>query len=193
MNLFIHGIRKKFRNPMKPLENAMLERGLDVAEVDYGYILIPVTNKLAVTALCKMLDRIPPNTRIVVIGYSNGAWAAIQAAEIGYRIDHLVMISPALHVKHAIPETTGRVSVFYSDGDVATLAGKYYRAFINIFPWRWKTPHQFGAMGKFGYLGNDSRVTNIKMPDYVRHTFYKHPLIVNQIVNHIKEVSCGKN
>ena len=187
MNILVHGIRKKFSNPLKPLQEELLSAGQDVAKIDYGYILIPITNKFAVTALCHTLDKIPPSTKIIVIGYSNGAWAAIQAAELGYRIDHLIMISPALHVKHAIPETVGNVLVFYSKGDVATLVGRYYRRIINMLPWRWRTPHQFGADGRYGLQLNDARVKNIQMPDYVRHTFYKHPLIVKTIAKTILE------
>lgn len=191
-NVFlIHGIRTKDKGAasMKKLGSYLKDAFCRVQLVSYGYVLIPINNKRAVKALIKQLKQnTNPNRKNVVIGYSNGAWAAVQVAEMGYRIDHLVLISPALHKSHAIPEHVSRVDVYYSSGDRVVEAGKAWSTFANILPWNWKifgAPHEWGTMGRYGYTGNDPRIHNHKMGEDVGHFWYKDNLLVKSIASQI--------
>lgn len=175
----VHGIRTKdggkktFKQLSHYLQVLLAES--EVSLVDYGYILIPITNRIAVKSLIEALKPLQdePNP-ITVVAHSNGCWAAVQAAEMGYRIDHLVLISPALHKSHAFPENIKRVDVYYAPNDHIVTLGKWYRRAVNLLPWNWKSSsrHDWGEMGKTGYKGKDARVFNQDMGD-VSHFFYE--------------------
>lgn len=188
-NLFlIHGIRSKDKGAasMGILAKALKKHFPFINQVSYGYVLIPITNKKAVKALIKALTlHYNSEKDVVVVAYSNGCWAALQAAELGYKIDHLVLISPALHKHHAIPEQVKRIDVYYSEGDDIVQVSKLYSSFANLLPWNWKCfggkPHDWGAMGKTGYIGEDSRVHNWQMNDNVSHFWYKYEHVVDAI------------
>lgn len=184
----VHGIRAKDKGAqsMGKLKK-LLSRSFDkIHIVSYGYVLIPITNKKAVNAIIKSLNANKNDgDEVVIVAYSNGCWAAMQVAEMGYKIDHLVLISPALYRSHAIPEQVGRMDVFYSPGDTVVELGGLYRRFINIMPWNWSMfggePHEWGAMGRYGYQGNDKRVHNWNMGQSISHFWYKNKLIVRNI------------
>lgn len=120
-----------------------------------------------------------------------GVWAAIQVAELGFEIDHLVLISPALHRSHAIPEQVKRVDIYYSKGDKIVEIGGFYRRLVNLLPWNWKMfgePHDWGAMGRYGYQGNDPRVHNHDMGEDASHFWYKDDLLVKSIALQLKRI-----
>lgn len=187
----IHGIRSKDKGAasMGSLAKMIAKTFPFVKRVNYGYVLIPINNKKAVTALIEELQNHDTKTcDVVVIAYSNGCWATVQVAEMGYKIDHMVLISPALHKSHAIPEQVKRVDIYYSSGDDIVSLGKVYSTLANILPWNWKgfgDPHDWGAMGKYGYVGNDPRIHNWEMGSYVSHFWYRYKTIVSGITKHL--------
>lgn len=186
--VLIHGIRKKTLSPphMEGLRRALTSLGASVRSVHYGYILIPISNKRSVR---KALEAIQPyidnNDEIVLIGYSNGAWTAVQIAELGYKIDRLVLISPALHSSHAFPEQVKYIDVFWCPTDKPTRWAKIWRGVTRFIPLYWRQPHGWGAMGANGYLGKDERVRNHRMPDYVGHSFFLYPEVIDKVVHEI--------
>lgn len=190
----IHGIRtldggRKTFGKLVELLDELLKKS-DVSMVSYGYVLIPITNKIAVSSLLNSLDPLQDKPYpITVVAYSNGCWTAVQALELGYRIDHLVLISPALHKNRAFPEKhLKRVDVYYSPNDRAVLAGKFYRIVNSLLPWRWFKPHHgWGAMGRFGYGGKDERVHNHNMGN-VGHTWYRTESAALMIANDIDKL-----
>lgn len=186
----VHGIRAadKGTKSMGGLRRKLMEKFSFVKQVSYGYVLIPITNKKAVRAIINSIENVDNHDEVIVVAYSNGCWAAVQAAEMGYKIDHLVLISPALHKSHAIPEHVKRVDVYYCPGDNIVELGGIYRRLINLLPWNWSIfgdPHDWGAMGKYGYVGNDLRIHNWKMPRDTSHFWYKYKYIVNGISSQI--------
>ncbi len=187
----VHGIRAKDKGAQSMGRlGRILSRTLPkVFSVSYGYVLIPITNKKAVQAIINSIqENKDKKDEVVIVAYSNGCWAAIQVAEMGYRIDHLVLISPALHRSHAIPEQVKRVDVYYSSGDSIVELGGLYRRFVNLMPWNWKVfgdPHDWGAMGRTGYQGNDPRVHNWNMGDDISHFWYRNRLIVRGIAGQL--------
>src|SRR5690554_4102015 len=148
----VHGIRAKDKGAasMGRLAKKLSLWFDSVHKISYGYVLIPINNKKAVQSIVERIQPYEKDDReLVLVGYSNGAWAALQAAELGHKVDHLILISPALHRSHAIPEQVKRVDVFYSTGDNIVQLGRVYRMTINLFPWNWKIfggqPHNWGA------------------------------------------------
>lgn len=182
--LLVHGIRFKDKTVFNGLKEQLGERGVDAELVDYGYVLFPISNRRAVTKLKEVAEP-HQGGKLVVVGYSNGAWASVQGAELGLHIDHLVLVNGALHVRHEFPGQVKSIDVFYSEGDVATRFAQVRRSVTRILPWRWANPHGWGAMGREGYKGEDERVVNHKMPYDIRHTFYRHDKQVERIADKI--------
>lgn len=184
---FVHGIRTFSSDKyFKPLSESL--QGATSHFMDYGYVLLPLTNKRAVRACVDVLAPLQDSSEeIIVVAYSNGAWAALQCAELGYRIDRLILISPALHINRAFPKEIKSIDVWYCLEDYATYFGKFWRMTTDILPWRTDNPHGFGMMGMIGSVQEDERITNIRMPDYVGHGYYKHPDVVRSIRNNIQQ------
>lgn len=184
---FVHGIRtfssdKYFNTLSESLQGATSHF------MDYGYVLLPITNKRAVTACTEVLAPLQDSDEeIIVVAYSNGAWAVLQCVELGYRIDRLILISPALHINKAFPNQIKSIDVWYCLEDSATYFGRLWRVATNILPWRTDNPHGFGMMGMIGSVQEDERITNIRMPDYVGHSYHKYPEVVSDISSNINK------
>lgn len=190
----VHGIRAKDKGAksMGKLASIMSQWFDSLHLVTYGYVLIPIDNMKAVKATIEKINKYKKHgDDIVIVAYSNGCWAAIQVAELGFEIDHLVLISPALHRSHAIPEQVKRVDIYYSKGDKIVEIGGFYRRLVNLLPWNWKMfgePHDWGAMGRYGYQGNDPRVHNHDMGEDASHFWYKDDLLVKSIALQLKRI-----
>lgn len=179
----VHGIRalNKGLGTMRGLRDVLRARGREAKIVEYGYVLVPVTNRKAVSAVMAGVE--PGDT---VVAYSNGAWASVQAAELGKQMTHLVLVSPALHKGHAFPDHIHRIDVFYDPDDVPTRLAKWWRKFTGIFPWRWGSPHGWGEMGRTGYSGTDPRVRNHRLPKNTGHTWFRSADATIQIANAVQ-------
>ena len=187
----IHGIRKFGPHPthMRPINESLLSSNLRTIPVNYGYTLLPITNKRSVSKAIPVLENELERGRdITLIGYSNGAWTALQLAEMAYPIQRLVLISPALHSAHAFPQIPSleRVDVFYCPTDNIGDLAKTWRGVTRVMPWRWFSPHPYGRMMKTGYVGEDERVFNHRLGDHVGHAFYNHADAVSHITEVIK-------
>lgn len=177
-----HGIRQiNSRSQMTPLANALECRGINTHFCDYGYVLIPTTNEQAVQAI-----RNAVRDGDDLAAYSNGAWAAVQAAHQGLQIRHLYLISPALNVDTVFPPSIERITVFYSPGDKATSLGKLWRQLTRILPWRWRNPHGWGEMGAKGPRTTDPRSKAIQISDDAEHASVSHPATVELMADHIE-------
>ena len=180
----VHGIRSlnKGKKTMSGLRDVLRARGHRTVQiVAYGYVLVPLTNSRAINAV---MESVEPGD--VVVGYSNGAWAAVQAAEMGLRIRHLVLVSPALHKSHAFPENVDRIDVLYDPDDTPTRIAKWWRKLTGIFPWRWRNPHGWGEMGRTGYVGNDSRVFNTRLPKGTGHGWFADADAIVRVANAVE-------
>lgn len=189
----VHGIRtadggKKTFSKLKSKINRIVEN-VDIEIVDYGYIILPISNNRAVNAIIKSIDN--EYRPITLVGYSNGCWASVQVAEMGYEIEHLILINPALHKRHAFPEHIKRIDVYYSPYDNIVSLSKWYRKLVNIFPWNWGAGrHDWGEMGRTGYLGSDPRVFNHNIGT-VSHFFYELDSSAHTIANDINTLYIG--
>lgn len=176
----IHGIlaREGGRASMGALKKALSRMGIESEIVHYGFIFIPVTNAWAVRAVLKALEDDPQPT---IVAYSNAGWASVQAAELGANIQHLIVVSPALHTGHEFPGNIETIDVFYSPDDDVVLGGRLWRWITSILPWRWANPHGWGTMGRSGYLGEDPRVRNHRLPSGVGHFWFTDAQAVEQV------------
>lgn len=188
--LLVHGIGTfdKGQKSMLPLQQKLAGDGYDARIVSYGFVFLPTTNRTAVLALQNAIKPFNDAGRpVIVCGYSNGGWAAVQAAETGSKIDHLVLVSPALHKRHAFPEIVTSARVFYSRGDYVLTFARFRRWLRKKIPYI-STPHGWGEMGRVGYEGTDVRVTNYKLARSVRHWWYKSATSVNKVADVIKQL-----
>jgi pimeloyl-ACP methyl ester carboxylesterase len=178
--ILVHGIRSlnKGLRTMSPLRDVLAARGRAAEIVSYGYVLIPLTNAPAMAAVMRAVKK-----PAVVVGYSNGAWAAVQAAEMGEPIEHLVLVSPALNRSHAFPEGVKKVDVFYNPDDVPVRLARWWRNITRVLPWRWDNAHGWGDMGRTGYVGKDPRVTNHRLPRNVGHAWFQSPDAIAQVAD----------
>lgn len=189
-----HGIRWRDKSTLNPLYNTLRELGVDVSILSYGYVLLPFSNGKRVEKIKREIDayrKAHPDTRIILVGYSLGAWLSLQYTEVGGLVDHLVFISPALHKYHAVPTSVPLVDVFYSRGDFPTFLAKWHRIIANfLFPWRWSedTDLDWGEAGKVGLLTKDSRITNHDMGNDIGHSFYNHIDVVKMITYKILNI-----
>lgn len=162
------------------LKAFLVARDIPVGVVDYGYILLPITNGRAREALRK---RAEPGD--VLVGYSNGAYAIWQEAH-RLRPRHIILISPALKRDATWPECVDSVTVFYSPGDWAVSLGGLYSAAVSLMPWRWGTPHGFGRMGSDGPDTNDPRVEAHTMGEHVAHEWYRYPKVIRRVADAVE-------
>lgn len=178
----VHGIREfKPETHMDALADQLASRNIAYNHVTYGPVWIPITNEKAVNAVLEEVDDGDD-----IVAFSNGAWAAHQAVELGLKVRNLYLISPALNVKAAFPGVE-RVIVYYSGSDTPTLLAKWYRkATSKLLPWRWRKPHGWGAMGRYGHEGDAENIVSYDMGSAVGHQFYDHPNVLAMIANDIE-------
>lgn len=174
-----HGIRQfKARSQMEPLAEALEKRGINTHYANYGYVFIPTTNNKAKQAIWNAV-----RSGEDLAAYSNGAWAAVQAAEEGLNIRHLYLISPALNRTTTFPSNIEKITVFYSPGDKVTTKGKLWRQLTRLLPWRWKNPHGWGEMGSKGPKTDDPRVSVVMIPEEVEHSWNEYSETVEQVAD----------
>lgn len=102
-----------------------------------------------------------------VITYSNGAAVVRRALlQTDAVIDTWVIIGGALPRDFEVPPNVRRVIVLYSDDDIAVLLGLLW-TWIN--PVSWFLGHDWGALGRYGYTGDDPRVENWRGRQGRRH------------------------
>ena len=92
----------------------------------------------------------------VAVGHSNGCTAIQRSLDQGAGFEHLIFINPALPVDAEFMPWVKRVDVFHAPNELATLVGGWWAA-LNPLAGNW------GKMGRVGYQGSDSRVTNYSL------------------------------
>lgn len=179
----VHGIRTC--DPMKHfdgLEFCLQERGFDTHVLDYGYILVPLSNKWAEAEMRRHCE--PNDTWIL---YSNAAWAGYEVAE-ELQPRHVVLISPALRNDVVWPECVETVTIFYSTGDNAIPLGSRWSKFMSAMPWRRGTPHGWGNLGLTGPKVYDPRHRTFLLGEHVEHSWYEYPEKVRLICSSVANV-----
>lgn len=120
---------------------------IDKDEADYGYhnlIKVRFYSKAAVKRIAGAMEKAD-----VALTHSNGANYAMQAAYLISSPIIIVHVSAALNRKVNIPAVVSHMRVMYSNNDKAV---KFSRILRFGHPW--------GAMGAYGYEGEDTRAVN---------------------------------
>lgn len=107
-------------------------------------------------ALSVKIDR-PENTAFA-IGHSNGCAIIIHAIRQGAKFKSVLLINPALNIDLVFPPGDYTVTVVHTRHDSAVKAARFFDGLPLIgalFPDIW------GAMGAYGYTGDDPRVLNL--------------------------------
>jgi len=154
-----HAVQRPNITVLKPL---LRSRGYRVRVHDYGeWDLLATRNNYNLARL--IFPYITDGDTL--IGFSNGAALVAHLQAMGVCTPNIVLIQPALANTWRPNTMTKKVTVFWNPGDIATVAGKWWRRVTGILPWRWQEKHKWGEMGHTGYVGNDPRYTQYRTDD----------------------------
>ena len=128
--------------------------GFDCRVPDYGLITAVETHIANPLIRRTLFPYIEPGD--LYVGHSNGCAIGYELMQLGAPLAGAVYINAALYrdIKLPAPTTLGWLDVYYNGGDSATVAA-VVGAKLGLTDGSW------GEMGHAGYLGSDTRVTNI--------------------------------
>lgn len=180
----IHGFNQKHENQqpaMAVLTPLIEEQGHTVMVHDYGEL-----NLLETSANDNLARLIFPSVRRgdVLIGFSNGAAIIAHLEEMMVSVPNIVLIQPALVNDWTPNAYCNEVTVFWNNGDKATVAGKWWRRVSNIF--RRQDKSKWGQMGHTGYVGNDPRFTQFNTEKYgvSGHSDWHNDILLQAMIVH---------
>ena len=173
---------------MRPLYEELERRGIESTKIRYGYVLIPVSNTKAVSAV---LDQTEPGD--ILVGFSNGAWAIAEAVKQGAPAGGLILVSGALRSNWEFPKGIHVFNYYCPFDGVLTTGNRWARA-VSWMPWRWgeDKDHGWGDVGRYGYDGpSDAQVRNLRLPYKTMHQWHKREGAVRMVADGC-EVMLGK-
>lgn len=134
------------------LADSLRLRGYDVFEFHYGHATlldVRIANNNIAVALSSYIALVKKLTgkEVIPIGHSNGC-ALIKLAGDSGTYDKCLYISPALNCGSELAPAVKRCDVFHNEGDRVVSVG-------SLIPF-----HMWGAMGRYGYRGKDTRYIN---------------------------------
>ena len=157
----VHGFNVK--DPSKTV-GKLKAKVKDLVVFDYGWIGLfgaLFGNKGIAKDLKRLIDS-NAGKKHIVYSHSNGSAISVKASELGADIHTLVCINSALKVKTKFPDSIKRIIVVYTRNDKATKAAD----FLDRVPLlQLIIPNAWGAMGAYGYKGDDKRVINCNLTD----------------------------
>lgn len=147
----IHGIHSSEGNKSTPAQMIpdLVAAGYDFEVHDYGYVYALTTRWKNKGRAEKIAEHIKPGD--FIIAHSNGCDITRLMLEMGVAPNGVVLLQPALDVDTVFPEGNYFINVFHNEQDKAVFLAKWFLWFH----------HPYGAMGRYGYKGNDTRVINI--------------------------------
>jgi hypothetical protein len=92
------------------------------------------------------------------IGHSNGCAIIVNALRQGAKFTRIILVNPALKVDTVFPPGDYEVLVISTENDRATKAARFFDGMPVL---GWFVPDAWGAMGTYGYKGNDPRIRNL--------------------------------
>lgn len=107
---------------------------------------------------------------IGIIAHSHGCVIANEAAKRGVDVRHLIAIQPAMRRRTQFADSYRRIDVVYNEGDYTVEFARLWREIANAMPWRKHFRHQWGAMGRRGYEGFDTRVHEVELDPEMGHS-----------------------
>lgn len=154
----IHGIHQSEGDISTPalIIPELIASGVSEGDIiihDYGYVTALTSRWKNKGRAKKIANNI--NTGDYIIAHSNGCDITRIMLEMGVRPAGVVLLQPALDENTEFADGDYWINVFFNEEDKATLMAKYFLWFN----------HPYGAMGRYGYQGNDTRVRNFDTLD----------------------------
>ena len=115
---------------------------------EYGYAYALTTRWENPKRALKIARHI--KTGDIIIAHSNGCDITRIMLDQGIMPEGIILLQPALDVDTVFAEGKYWINVFHNEEDKAVLMAKWFLWFH----------HPYGAMGRYGYKGNDQRVVN---------------------------------
>ena len=95
----------------------------------------------------------------VAIGHSNGCTAIHRSMQkYGANIERTFYLNASIDTRVELPPWMESMDVFYAPNEIATIAGAVWGTI-------WPPAREWGAMGRYGYKGDDERVSNHNLGD----------------------------
>lgn len=142
------------------------ERGFSVRVHGYRWtwlFTLRARNQRVAKALAEVVE---PGD--VLVGHSNGCAIIDQClSRYAWRRGHgfgIIYINPALPREQPMPSGSDWLHVYSAKSDEPVVWGSRLRRWTSWLPW---SSHPWGAMGAYGYVGDDPRVTQTYMDDRV--------------------------
>ena len=165
----LHGIHQAENGSnISQLVPYLQHEGLNVKYHNYGYayaILARFQNPGRAERLKRFIH---PND--ICIGHSNGCTLIYMMAMMGAPIKAAILINPALDETTVFPSQVEKIDVYHNQGDKAVWFSEFF-GFFDLLP------HPWGKMGQVGFVGKDSRVTNIDCQQNLEAPIYGHSAI----------------
>lgn len=146
----IHGIHQSEGGTSTPalvIPN-LEDKGYDIKVHNYGYVYALTTRWRNPERAAVISRQICPGD--IIIAHSNGCDITRLMLNAGIAPRGVIFLQPALDVDTIFPEGNYWINVFYNEQDKAVFLAKWFLWFH----------HPYGAMGRYGYQGNDLRVKN---------------------------------
>lgn len=146
----IHGIHSSEGDASTPARciPELKEAGYEIEVHEYGYAYALSSrwkNKARAESIAPKIGK-----HDFILAHSNGCDITRRMLDMGIIIKGAVLLQPALDEDTKFAPGGYWINVFHNDHDNPTLFAKYFLWF----------GHPWGAMGRFGYSGNDTRIRN---------------------------------
>ena len=174
MTYLVHGfnVMDKGAGSVKKLM-PFLKRGTAGKVINYPYgwfglISVLFRNKTVARNLAEKIHaenrRAHYKNENFIVGHSNGCAIIVEAMKLNVHFKNVILINPALKVDTVFPSKADHITVIYTSKDLPTKTAR----FLDKVPlFSLIIPNAWGAMGAKGFRGNDDRVQNIDMSDYL--------------------------
>jgi hypothetical protein len=126
----------------------------------FGLFSVLFKNKKVAKSIRDYQQSCTPDNKLYAAGHSNGCAIIVRAASLGAEFESVLLINPALKSKTKFPQSIKKITVVHTNNDIPTKTASFLDKvpFIQLI-----IPNAWGAMGNTGYIGDDSRVTNINL------------------------------
>ena len=143
------GTKKEWRELISPLK-----REYDWLDFKYGWVGPITTRRRSRAAGEDLAKEVEKDDSI--IAFSNGGLVVWEALEAGMECNKVILIQPALSKDISFNGNAERIYITYNRKDHIVHLSRLWS-----MPFRYVLNHKWGALGKYGYQGDDRRVKNI--------------------------------
>ena len=126
---------------------------------------LALRTKTAAEALAELIQ---PGDLLVC--HSHGYQVAQQALELNPVRVQMLAYNPAARRDSVPHPSVARAVIAYAPDDTALWWGAGWRKATRMAPWRWRNPHPWGRLGRYGPDYRDPRVKALPLPEGAGHS-----------------------